>query len=307
MEHEGNNPVSIATLLRLAADGELSAEQDAALRAHLEAYPEDRARVDFDRKLRDACGCACVPDCCAPESLRQRVLACCSHTPGGAAAGGSTDPQLADRLAARAGQTSDSGFWSGRTLARLGTIAAVVALVGLVSYMVGRSTPAGGPQDQPTIRTVEERISNYVRSEHNRCAGSNPEIGNKFNINDPSEIPAVFESIIGQPFSLACVLDANDHGLRFVDAGRCYPPGGDAIHVRFVTDDEAASPVSLWIQKDDGSLPMEDGITYTAGTGCDCVRFWRVDGVRYVLICSQEQAGPSASLALHSPETVRPF
>ena len=52
---------------------------------------------------------------------------------------------------------------------------------------------------------------------------------------------------------------------------------------------------------------MEDGVTYTAGEGCDCVRFWRVDGVRYVLISSQEQAGPFASLALHSPETVRPF
>lgn len=303
MEHEGNNPASIATLLRLAADGELSEQQEAALRAHLEAHPEDRARVEFDRKLRDACGCACAPDCCAPESLRQRVLACCSETAGGSA----SDPHLADRLAARGEQTRDRGFWSGRTIARFGTIAAVIALVGLVSYMVGRSTPPSGPPSQPTIRTVEERISNFVRTEHNRCAKSSPDIGKKFTINDPSELPAVFESIIGQPFSLACVLDANDHGLRFVDAGRCYPPGGDAIHVRFVTDDEAASPVSLWIQKDDDSLPMEDGITYTAGEGCDCVRFWRVDGVRYVLITSQEQAGPFASVALHSPETVRPF
>ncbi|MFG0258715.1 MAG: anti-sigma factor family protein [Phycisphaerales bacterium JB041] len=303
MEHEGNKPASIATLLRLAADGELSEQQEAALRAHLEAHPEDRARVDFDRKLRDACGCACVPDCCAPESLRQRVLACCSQAVDGDAP---NDPRLAARLDARAAETRESGFWSGRTIARFGTIAAVIALVGIVGYMVGRSTPVG-PGGQPSIRTVEERISNFVRSEHNRCAKSSPDIGKKFDIDDPQKLPAVFESIIGQPFSLACVLDADDHGLRFVDAGRCYPPGGDAIHVRFVTDDEAASPVSLWIQKDDDSLPMEDGITYTAGEGCDCVRFWRVDGVRYVLISSQEQAGPRASLALHSPETVRPF
>lgn len=303
MEHEGNNPASIATLLRLAADGELSEQQEAELRAHLEAHPEDRARVEFDKKLRDACGCACAPDCCAPESLRTRVLACCAD----AAAGGAQDPQLADRLAARAEETRDRGFWSGRAIARFGTIAAVIALVGLVSYMVGRSTPPGGPQGQPTIRTVEERISNFVRTEHNRCEKSSPEIGKKFTITDPRELPAAFESMIGQPFSLACVLDADAHGLRFVDAGRCYPPGGDAIHVRFVTEDEDASPVSLWIQKDDDSLPMEDGVTYTAGEGCDCVRFWRVDGVRYVLISSQEQAGPFASLALHSPETVRPF
>lgn len=297
MEQEGNNQVSIATLLRLAADGELTAEQEARLRAHLDAHPEDQARVDFDRKLRDACGCACAPECCAPESLRQRVLACCNETPA---------PSEAAGPMARAEQTRDRGFWAGRVIARFGAVAAVIALVGVVAFMVGRGTPPSTTAG-PTVRTAADQIASFVRKEHTRCTKSAPDIGSKFTITEPDELPAAFQSIAGQEVSLASVLDARSEGLRFIDAGLCYPPAGNALHIRFETDDENASRVSLWIQKDDESLPIEDGVTYTKGEGCDCVRFWRVDGVRYVLICSDAEAAPIASVAFHSPTTVRPF
>ncbi len=306
MEQEGNNRVSIAMLLRLAADGELSAQQEADLRAHLEAHPEDKARIEFDRKLREACGCACVPDCCAPESLRVRVLACCGESSGEPGA----PPRragVAEGLAARAEQTRGRGFWAARVITRFGAIAAVVALVGVVAYMVGRTSPVPGGDAAASMRTAADRIASFVRKEHDRCASGVPEIGAKFDITEPTEIPAAFESVVGKAFSLESILDAESHGLRFVDAGLCRPPGGDALHIRFDAGGEGKSPVSLWIQRDDGSLPIEDGITYTKGDGCECVRFWRVDGVRYILVGSQEDAGPFASLALHSPPMVKPF
>ncbi|MDQ7013644.1 MAG: hypothetical protein Q9O74_07065 [Planctomycetota bacterium] len=306
MEPEGNNQVSIATLLRLAADGELSAKQEAELRAHLETNPEDNARIDFDRKLRQACSCACAPDCCAPESLRQRVLACCDQ----ASLEHAEQTVLADNLAVRAEQTRSRSFWAGRALARFGAIAALIALIGAVAYMVGRTSPGSAPfgdTNTPTVRTAADRIASFVRKEHDRCASGLPEIGAKFDITDPAEVPAAFEAIVGKSFSLESVLDADAHGLRFLDAGLCHPPGGDALHIRFDTGEEDATPVSLWIQADDESLPIEDGVTYTKGDGCECVRFWRVDGVRYILIGSHADAGPFASLALHSPQKVKPF
>lgn len=304
MEQEGNNRTPIATLLRLAADGELSTQQEAELRAHLEANPEDNARVEFDRRLRQACGCACAPDCCAPERLRRRVIACCGKSSGDHA----DQTVLADNLAARAAETRTQGFWAGRVIARFGTIAAVIALVGVVAYMVGRTSPQQPPIDGTrTIHTAAERLASFVRKEHNRCASGLPEIGTKFTITNPDDLPIAFEEIVGKSFSLESVLQANGHGLRFLDAGLCHPPGGDALHIRFETENQSSGPISLWIQKDTGVLPIEDGVTYTQGSGCDCVRFWRVEGVRYILVCSEEESASVASLALHSPETVKPF
>jgi hypothetical protein len=305
-QQDGHNQdeLSIAALLRLAADGELNEGQDVALRAHLETHPEDRDRVEFDRKLREACRCACTPECCAPQSLHERVRAECCE--GG----------LTDRMQARAEETRDRGFWAARVVTRFGAVAALIALVAVVAFMVGRTgtIPPNGPGEVVEAHDMVERVARFVRREHDRCADSPLEFDPKFTIQEVEQVPERFASLMGQSLSPAAILAAGSSGLQFVDAGPCNPPSGIAMHFRFRTDDPDAGLVSVWAQVDDGSMDIKDGITYTCSKniedgfayscdmgGCNCIRFWRAEGVRYVLVCPDPGTASAASLALGCP------
>lgn len=296
MSHrEGENleQCSIAVLLRLAADGEeLSASQHARLEAHLADHPEDASRLAFEQKLREACKRACCPGGCAPPSLRDRVVANCCQEPRGVA--GSVE------------MTRSRSFWLGRAVSRFGALAALIGLIAVVSFMVGRS---GGVGSGGTAERLAAQLAGFVRNEHVRCTDSGPSITTKFTIHEVGRVPDEFSAIVGRPMTIPCLLNADAAGLRFVDAGLCHPPGGDALHLRFRVKREGGlgELVSLWVQADDGRLPMEDGVTYTQGEGDRCVRFWRVEGVRYVLVCPSVEAAPVAVAALDSPARIQPF
>ena len=305
-EGHNQNTLSIAALLRLAADGELDAEQEARLRAHLEAHPEDEQRIEFDRQLRCACRRACSPECCAPESLRDRIRACCCES--------EQSDALAEGLASLAEQTRTPSFWAGRVVARFGAIAALIALVAVVTVLVRQTGTVpghgslGGAEGSGVIEaSMAEQIATFVRDEHDRCASMPAQLNSKFTVREVTEIPAKYESLFGQAVTLASVLKASEYGLRFVDAGKCHVPTGTAIHIRFQTDDPEAGFVSLWIQPDDSQMDIEEGITYTCGEGCDCVRFWRAEGVRYVLVSPNLAVAPAAGQALDCPKICTKF
>jgi hypothetical protein len=282
----------LAALLRLAADGELTPEQGARLEAHLAAHPEDAERIEFERSLREACSRACCPGCCAPAGLRERIAR---------AAGGDAGAEMI------AERTRSRSFWAVGNLARFAAAAALVLLVASAGYLVGRAEPrlAGIESGPPNGRLLAASLARFVRGEHGRCTEGGPAIDSKFYVTEPDAVPAEFADIVGASVSLPTVALAEERGLRFVDAGLCHPPGGDAMHIRFRTDTDRL--VSLWVQLDDGTLGIEDGVTYTMGEGAECIRFWRVDGVRYVLVCPDEAAVPFVSLALASPAAVRSF
>ncbi|HZW09218.1 MAG TPA: hypothetical protein VFF69_04880 [Phycisphaerales bacterium] len=282
----GGAELSVGALLRLAADDELTPEQSARVEAHLAAHPEDADRIAFERSLRSACSRACCPQCCAPPGLRERIMVRGRSAP---------DEQPTGRLGLM------------RAAARVAAAAALVLLVAVAGYMVGRADP---PRDrlviEPTTgRALAASVAGFVRREHSRCTESGPAIDSKFYVTDPAAVPAEFAAIVGKAVAFPTVAQAEERGLEFVDAGLCHPPSGEAMHVRFRT--AAGQPVSLWVQLDDGSLGIEDGVTYTMGAGENCVRFWRVDGVRYILVCPDEQAAPIATLALAMPTPVRSF
>ena len=299
-QQEGYNQdtPSIAALLRMAADGELDAQQEIRLRAHLEAHPEDEQRIEFDRQLRCACRRACSPERCAPESLRDRIRACCCET----------DEALADGLAARAHQTRSPGFWAGRLVVRFGAVAALIALVAVVAVMVGKINPAPGTNPDGILRTsMAEQVASFVLSEHDRCANMPPKSSTKFTVREVKEVPAIYESLVGQSVPLESVFNAAEHGLTFVDAGECHLPPGTALHIRFRTDNPEAGLVSLWIQPNDEKLNLLDDITYTCGEECICVRFWQTEGVRYVLVTPNLDLAPPAGEALHCPTMSLPI
>lgn len=289
-QHSQETPESIATLLRLAADGELSPEQESRLAAHLEAHPQDKARIEFERRMQQACARACGPECCAPSGLRERVVAsCCTG---------------ADRIAE---STRERSFWSARNFTRVAAVAAVIALVAAASFMVGRgNSPASGPGvAEPGFAT---QLASFARREHGRCVVTQGVLEGKFSIGSPEELPGEFEQLVGEHMTFSSILTAEAEGLRFVDAGRCNPPGGPALHIRFALqgEDDPASLVSLWVQLD-GSEDLEEGRTYCSGAGCDRVRVWVVDGVRYTLVCSRADQGNPAQNALGAPIEITEF
>ena len=286
---EGHNQgeLPIAALLRMAADGELSAEQESRLRAHLAAHPEDERRVDFERELRGACARACCPDCCAPAGLRERVMACCD------------EDTVAEGLASRAPETRDRSFWARRMVLRFGAVAALIALVALMSFMVGRSAAPTTPEGWI------QRVASFTRKEHGRCAEMPAAENSKFTVERADQLEPEFAILAGREVSLGTVLEAADKGLQFLDAGECHlPGGGTAMHIRFQTDDPTAGVVSVWAQVD-GSLELDEGKTYVSGEGCDCVRLWRVGEVRYVMVCSSEESAPAAGGAFGCPLTTQ--
>ena len=127
----------------------------------------------------------------------------------------------------------------------------------------------------------------------------------KFTIETLDQLGAEFAALAGRDISLGAIAAAESQGLHFVDAGRCHlPGGGTAMHIRFRADGPGAGLVSVWAQVD-GTLDLEEGLTYKAGEGCDCVRLWRVGEVRYVMVCSDDQEQPLAEKALACPSQAR--
>lgn len=289
---EGHNQgdLPIAALLRMAADGELTPELEARLRAHLDAHPGDADRVEFECKLREACACACTPDTHAPPSLRDKVLACCraEATPG---------PPHADETRRRA-------FWARPHLARFGAIAAVLTLVAAVSFMVGRGGIDLGPV---TPQVMMGRVVHFVRREHDRCADMPVHDNAKFTVEQPSGLEPEFAALAGREVSLKTILDAENHGLHFLDAGQCHlPSGGTAMHIRFTTDNPGVGVVSVWAQVG-GTLDLDEGVTYAADDQSGvAVRLWRVGEVRYIMVCCTPDELPEAEDALGCPSQSLP-
>ena len=66
------SPLGPTALVRAAADGELTPEQERLLEAHLQANPADRAGIEFERALRAAVGRSMGQER-APAHLAERI------------------------------------------------------------------------------------------------------------------------------------------------------------------------------------------------------------------------------------------
>lgn len=320
MNHQPDNPpqhepesaaqLPVAVLLRLAADDELDASAQSQLQAHLRAHPEDQTIIEAERALRRACSRACSGDANTPPSLCSRIdsiIAQSRQHETQSASPASTspastpvvddEPSIPQSLAA---QTRSRRFWVGQTVVRYAALAAMIALVALVAFQVGRSSDSWKP--------MGTQIAAFARHEHTRCLTDMPVIESKFTIKELDKVPSEFAAITGKTVTLPAILHAQQAGLEFIDAGQCHLPGkGKSMQIRFRTADNPDEILSLWVQDDDGQLPLKEGTTYTTGSGRNCVRLWRVDGIRYVLVCPDENTAPLATQAFHAPSQTQSF
>ena len=124
--HERDEIRDLPTLLRAAADGELTPAERARLDEHLGANEGDAARVAFERGLRSACGRAMGAQRC-PDALRASIERIAAES----------NPEYAAGVEARAEETRSASFWNSPKLGRvLGAAAAVVLMIGVGAVLV---------------------------------------------------------------------------------------------------------------------------------------------------------------------------
>jgi hypothetical protein len=291
----------LGRLVRLAADGELSAEEAAAYAKAKSARPELAQQEQAQRQFRAAVGrCMAGPEATCPQALRDRIAAL---TAGAANAGGARpaltlNPTPADAPAPRADRFS---VWQ-----RVGALAAAIVIIVAVSAyfrQAGPALPGGGvgvvvADEAPT----GIQLAGFMHTEHSRCA-SHPSSIRKFTEDDLERVPEAFRDVLGNGFTTQDILfsDAN-----FVAAGKCKVPGkGPSIHLVFETTNAQGESVevSLYIQRC-GDKRFEEGKAYTIGADAQdgsSVIGWRHDGLVYYLVTSSPETTRTLAPKLNAP------
>ncbi len=285
---------SLAVRLRMAADGELDGALLESLETHLERSLEDRARIQFERELREAVGRVMV-GANAPDALRARVsqIAEASRDADSAPAlfqeaapqDSRDEAPAPERMAPLTRRTS---FWTRREFVGGLAAAAVLALASVfVVRMAGiTSVPLNAQQEAYRTELVQ-----HVAKEHQRM--EDPEAASrKLGMHEPAEVEAFFSEVIEAPSGAVKRLIESTAECVFSGAGNCHIPGvdGAAAHVMLrVKLGERTAPVSVFVCPDPGQLPMKVGETYVidtdaCGMGTSRVLAWSDGKLLYVVV-----------------------
>lgn len=298
---ESNGAMSVAALLRCAADNELTAEQRAQLDTHLARHPQDQGRIEHEQQLRRACSRVMGSSEQCPAALRSTLQAMCARS------GTALDVDAhssAQRAGGRQGfeadvlttqirtQTRQRSFWSG--MARGLAIAAALAMALTLAFQVGRTSVTLQADGSEVL--LAARATEYVAREHGRCRPlDDPSLSAKFTETSAEQLPAAFKSVLGTSMSLSDLITQAET-VRFIDAGKCGVPGGKSLHMRLssLTDGQEHT-ASLFIQEYTGKLHLAEGVSYHMAGGQDmdkpCVYVWRKDSLIYWLVCDRSDAG----------------
>lgn len=290
---------SFGRLVRLAADGELSAEEAAAYATAKAARPELEQHEQAERQFRLAVGrCMSGDDAACPRALRDRIEALTAdiRTTGGDRPVLKLNPTRADGPSRPAERFS--------TWQRVGALAAAIVIIVAVSAYFRQAGPAdpGGPGVAQADVPTGIQLAGFMTSEHSRCA-SHPTSIRKFTESDLDKVPAAFRDVLGNGFTTQDILFSD---AKFVAAGKCKVPGkGPSIHLMFETFNTKSDPVevSLYIQRC-GDKRFEEGKAYTVGaeaTDGSSIIGWRHDGLVYYLVTSSPDTTLEYATKLKAP------
>ncbi len=259
-------------LLRAAADGELTAADAAALDAHLRAHPEDRAVIDFERRLR-------------------REIA-------GAAEGHATD-DLRARIEAMRSADEPIPVRPRRTRQAWLALAACLALaLGAVYILAPRPAPHPAP-GQVVAGAHRASLVSFMRSQHEDCETFAEILAQKFPV-VLERAPEALGAILGAPPDMGELASSD---VRYRGAAECAVPGrGRSVHI--VLEAPSGELVSLFVQQDHDELELEPGVAYWfLGDGVPhaCrVLTWRRDGLVYFLVSPSTNDIDAARVALRA-------
>ncbi|MEO0513323.1 MAG: hypothetical protein AAF108_10580 [Planctomycetota bacterium] len=267
-------------LLRIAADGELdllSNEQRRQAEALL-AQPENAAFVADERAFRSTSARAFSDVGVPSETLRRGV----------------EDRLRGDLVPASVGgQTRKQGFWL-RGVATLAA-AAAVAIVATTIFSGPPSSTGGGQFAGDPLMALRGRVATFVSREHEKCEMNLRHASSKQRVVAAGDLPELVRDVMGRDLALESLVFSDGVGVSFVRAGKCGVPGGASVHLSFdAASGSTSGPVSLFVQRDDGSLGLELGKTYTFGSACDdegpAVYLWG-DGTMIYYLVTDEPAG----------------
>ncbi len=319
-QHSTHGDLPLAALVRLAADGEISAEQERRLELELDRDPSLSRQVEAEQLLRASVERA-FGDASAgpatPAGLRDRVAAALAgvELAGLAqegfepAADGADTVDVPTRLAS---MTRDRSFWNGPA-ARVLAAAAALTLVATV-FIVSRT---GVPTESPVGDRT--RAVQFVASEHGRCVTDIAPGAGKFRVTNASGMPGLTGDVLGREISLADLVVNGAENVAFIDAGPCHVPGGGgSMHLRFEVPAETGGEphrFSLFVQQDQGTLELSEGVSYVLDPSnggqvelkSPVIYVWLRAGMVYYLVVDTPKACGAIRERLAAPEAIEPL
>ncbi|MEO0631780.1 MAG: hypothetical protein AAFY46_13810 [Planctomycetota bacterium] len=302
--HSITGDLPLAALVRLAADGEISAEQERRLEVELERDSDLARRIEAEQLMRSSLERAFAEGPAAPAGLRDRVAA--------AMASVELDADDADVPTQMASMTRDRSFWAGPA-ARVLAAAAALTLVATV-FVVSRG--GAGPDSPLGNRT---RAVQFVASEHGRCVVDIAPGAGKFRVTNAGEMPGLTGDVLGQEITLADLVVNGAENVSFIDAGRCgVPGGGSSMHMRFeVPSGTGGEPheFSLFVQQDQGTLELSEGVSYVLDPSnggelelkSPVIYVWLRGGMVYYLVVDNPKACGMIRERLAAPAEIEPL
>ncbi|MEL6499145.1 MAG: hypothetical protein AAF937_03290 [Planctomycetota bacterium] len=301
-----NGDLPLAALIRLAADGEISAEQERRLETEVERDPGLARQIEAEQLLRSSLERAFSDGPAAPAGLRDRVASAMASVE--LSGQESDDADVPTQLAPI---TRDRSFWAGPA-ARVLAAAAALLLVATV-FVVSR----GGVSNEPFSN--RSRAVQFVASEHGRCVVDLAPGTGKFRVTDADEMPGLTGDVLGQEITLADLVVSGAENVSFIDAGRCgVPGGGRSMHMRFeVPSSESVEPerFSLFVQQNRGTMELAEGVTYeldpSSGGTIDLkspsIYVWLREGLVYYLVVDNAKSCGPIRDRLAAPEDIEPL
>lgn len=310
-EHESqHNPphgTPDAQTIRLAADGELSADEMARIEAL--AHEDERIadRLAHERSLREAVGRALSGGVETPAELRERVTHAMSSVPDSeiASVPGDTGTQEKDVVRPREGDTRRRDFWT-----RMPAVLAMAATITLVASVLIVSFSMSRPlYEDPQFGA---RVVSFLEREHDSCAAFTEHFDRKLVARSLEDARRISDEWIGESV-YALSLDPrtwDEHGFEFMGFGPCGVPGAERSAHMLLRSTEAPSQVaSLFVHKDDGRLDFASSnccYVNDGGQGTDeTVVVWSRDGLVYYLYAPNGDALTGARDLFSTPENER--
>jgi hypothetical protein len=282
---------SRTSLLRAAADNELSPAESIELDSHLRALPDDQRVIDFERRLRTEIAAA-SPHCGqAPDALRRRLEAMTTVAPG--------LPYPSRRFAFRPA-------WA--------FIAASVVLVA-TGYLVVSRFPAQLPTQGEIVNASHRAaLTRFLAWQHTDCEVHADAIKSRFDIGPAEAAPAQLARIIQREPDLGTLRTAApaNSDIEYLGAARCAVPGrGDSVHIvlgyRNPLDPSQSRLASLFVQEDNNELSLVPGRTYHMRQRPGdwdgrqiTVCVWRNNGLIYFLVATSPEVLDAARISLNA-------
>ncbi len=255
-------PSERTRILRAAADDTLTPAERAALEAHLASNPEDEAVVAFERRMRLELGRAFSTDA-APPQLEERIRR----------------------------MTSEGRPRSRRWVVQLAAAAAVLAVVALGIRLALR-----GDVDEFGFNG-RSGLVRFLATHPRDCPITIDRTMEEFHVRHFNGAVSELGSLLGRAPALG---DLAGTALTFQGMGHCGIPGHEvSMHLLFsgaMGSSLEGAMLSVYVQPDDGRLPITDGATYrlvpkTPEFSEVEMFVWRRDGLDYFVVAPDANAG----------------